>query len=362
VHRDGSRLGLSPFQSEIRRRLWWHLLTRDGRAGEDYGLQSTLDLIKTNDVRIPLNIDDKDLSPEMSELPPERRGWTAMTFDLINIELVRAMQELSTLAIATSTPGEDVRKTVVAQTKERIHEYLKSCNSVIPQQRMTIVYSSWLIRKLDFVTRLQWSLLQPRNNLRSEDFATEENLREALELLQLRFDDEDELLRPYAWMRTAYPQYHTTMYILWHLCVDPDGPSTDRAWCIVEKLFLTEHWHKMASGYGPKSAVLEALKLKALSLKRDSRNQANSVASTWTSSGEPAIHAARAHGDGAEDAVGDGGNLRDWAPTGCTFENTSDGLNDSSFDISVENDAWPDWTILAQGYEFEGPGTFPGHH
>lgn len=89
LHREGKRLGLTPFQSEIRRRLWWHLLSRDIRAGEDYGLESTSSLLLTSEVGLPANIDDRDISPDMQQPPEPKVGWTAMTFSLINIDLRR---------------------------------------------------------------------------------------------------------------------------------------------------------------------------------------------------------------------------------------------------------------------------------
>ncbi|KAK6367947.1 hypothetical protein LTS17_010100 [Exophiala oligosperma] len=347
IHRDGARLGLSPFESEIRRRLWWHLLSRDGRAGEDYGLQDTEHLLLSCDVPLPLNVDDADLYPDMKELPPERKGWTGMTFDLINIELVKAAQRLSALAASSySSPGvapsEDVRKSVLDQSRERIQERLRYCNPVIPQQRMTLFCASWLLRKVDFVTRQQWSLLQHHSSPRSEDFATEENLQEALELLQPRLEEGDELLKPYGWAKKAYPQYHVTMYVLWHLCIKPDGPSTGRAWRAVDTLFSTELWHETTSGYGPKSAVLEALKLKALSVR--SRTQHGNPSRT-KSSVDPSLN-----------PTGDVTSAPpDSNPTDGFFANTEE-FSGLGFDIGDEN--WPDWTTLAQGYQYDGPGSF----
>jgi hypothetical protein len=34
LHRDGITLGLSPFETEMRRRLWWHLVHLDFRAAD----------------------------------------------------------------------------------------------------------------------------------------------------------------------------------------------------------------------------------------------------------------------------------------------------------------------------------------
>ncbi len=46
----GKRLGLSPFQSEIRRRLWWHIISRDSRSGEEYGLELANSRLLDSDV------------------------------------------------------------------------------------------------------------------------------------------------------------------------------------------------------------------------------------------------------------------------------------------------------------------------
>jgi hypothetical protein len=128
LHRDGERLGLSQFQSEIRRRLWWHFLTQDGRAGEDYGLENTKGI---SDVTLPLNVDDADLYSGMKELPTAKRGWTPITFSLININLVRSKQKLASIATSSSPSSslsEDVvRAQIINEIRERIEERLEHC-------------------------------------------------------------------------------------------------------------------------------------------------------------------------------------------------------------------------------------------
>lgn len=42
VHRDGLCLGLSPFETELRRRVWWNLLILEGPSSEDLGCDPTL--------------------------------------------------------------------------------------------------------------------------------------------------------------------------------------------------------------------------------------------------------------------------------------------------------------------------------
>ena len=333
LHRDGKRLGLSPFQSEIRRRLWWHLLSRDGRAGEDYGLQNINSLLLVSDVSLPTNVDDTDLYPEMEWLPAAKEGWTTMTFSLINIDLAKSMQMLADVAASSSPsspPNEDVRAQVIKKTELHIEKWLAHCNPVIPHHRMTLLCSRFLLRKLDFVTRLQWSLLQRADP--HTDFATEKNLIEALEILKPRVYSEGGLLKQFAWARKAYPQYNVTMYVLWHLCVKPDGPSVEKAWETVETLFSSELWDESTVGFGSKSAVLVALRAKAVSVRdkiRKAKLSDRSSELAFGGSAEDEDSSAYHFGDG------DGDELD---------------LGDA--------DEWSDWATLVQGFEFDSPDAY----
>ena len=337
LHSDGEGLGLSPFSSEIRRRLWWHLLTRDGRAGEDYGLAIKIPQLTVSDVGLPLNIDDADLNPGLVTLPPAKSGWTPMTFSLINIDLVQTMQELS-VTIASSSrsspPSEAQRIRIIAKVSMKVDSRLQYCNPVIPQHRLTLLCSRFLLRKLDFISRQQFLCL--RNPGPREDFATEEILIEALEILEPRLDDEDELLMQFAWARKAYPQYHIAMYVLWHLCLRPEGPSVKRAWRAVEKFFAEEHWNGQSEDFGVNFKVLTALRVKALALRQQIVIPVSGVdlhISGDITGLEAGESPSRTHDD---DPI-------------CLLGNVGSG--DLGFDVG--GDDWPNWATLAQAFQLK---------
>lgn len=81
LHRDGANFGLSPFEVEMRRRLWWSIYLLDAQSSEFHaiGPQVTED---SYDTKLPLNIDDPDLSPDSTKAPEEHLGFTEMTFFL----------------------------------------------------------------------------------------------------------------------------------------------------------------------------------------------------------------------------------------------------------------------------------------
>ncbi|KAF7563455.1 hypothetical protein G7046_g699 [Stylonectria norvegica] len=264
LHRDGKRLGLSAFESEIRRRLWWSFLARDGRAAEDYGIQSTSNPALLSGVDLPLNLDDNDLYPEMTALPKPRAGWTRITLTLASIEIARAWGRISQLGwSSTEPPREEVRAEMVSQLNSRMNEMLQLCNPVIPQQMVTMEIARFIARKLDFVTRQQFRTInQPLN---PESFSTEDTLLDAVRLLEdARKIWSNELLRPVGCSMRSFPQYHIMLYILWHLCAQPPGPNTDHALATVEYHIESVRTLDTRAIHGPKWSVLMALKDKAV--------------------------------------------------------------------------------------------------
>lgn len=81
-HRDGEALGLSPFETEMRRRIWWCIVVQDASHAMAVGLSSSM-LPLSWDTREPLNLNDADLFPNSSEPLRTREGPTEMAFCLI---------------------------------------------------------------------------------------------------------------------------------------------------------------------------------------------------------------------------------------------------------------------------------------
>jgi Fungal specific transcription factor domain len=84
LHRDGSEVGHSPFESEIRRRLWWHLMMIDIRSSEDFA--SNPSPYTTNRVRVPANLNDEDMDPNSKIDYTSKIGLTEMSPSLIRFE------------------------------------------------------------------------------------------------------------------------------------------------------------------------------------------------------------------------------------------------------------------------------------
>ncbi len=338
LHRDPARFGLSPFESEVRRRLWWHIVTHDGRAAEDHGLAvNTFD--PTTDTRLPLAVDDNALDPAMTELPvPPVGRFTEMTMATLIYEASYAHQRLYRMSPTSgfSNPdavaGEAARKEIMANLKARVQSQLACYSTVVPVQRAVSLIVRALVAKVDFVSRQQYIYLSGSKDKSPEARVSEESLVDACQILEMNIEvQSDELMRNYRWTGEMYPQYHIMLYVLWHLGVKPLGANVKRAWRAVDSAFDLEDSRRrrqdVSSGFGAKWAVLDALREKALRI-RDSVDHSASVGGEGVAVEEMAIDAETFGWDRAfEDKLGMGweGGFLDW-------DGLVEGLHPNSYD------------------------------
>jgi hypothetical protein len=137
IHRDGTNFDLNPFETEMRRRLWWHISILDTRSSEDHGTDPTFSE-QFYDTKLPMNINDDDIYPDMKEPPKERVGCTEMTFCLMRFELSVVMRRLNFTAPGDDDP--DANKRTLEEKEKLIDQchrvleekYLQFCDMNIP--------------------------------------------------------------------------------------------------------------------------------------------------------------------------------------------------------------------------------------
>ncbi|KAJ5520101.1 hypothetical protein N7463_000554 [Penicillium fimorum] len=86
LHRDPSASGLPPFQAEMRRRLWWQIYILDINIAEEYGTAPRI-LESWFDTRLPSNVSDASLDPDMKDSPRNCSGKTEMMLSLTRSEI-----------------------------------------------------------------------------------------------------------------------------------------------------------------------------------------------------------------------------------------------------------------------------------
>jgi hypothetical protein len=89
LERDGSSLGLRPFETEMRRRVWWQLKALDYQIAELCGLSKFRDLDPGPDsTKWPTNVNDDHFHPGMASSPSASSSLTDMSFVALRYELV----------------------------------------------------------------------------------------------------------------------------------------------------------------------------------------------------------------------------------------------------------------------------------
>ncbi|TPX16339.1 uncharacterized protein E0L32_003988 [Thyridium curvatum] len=248
LQRDGTNFdNLTPFEIEMRRRLWWAICMIDLRSAEDQGTDLTI-LESTHDTRIPLNINDKDISPESKELPPERSGSTDTTFTVIRCEICQVGRRLHTATAAGSNeqcPEEalkslELRESVLRGVYERIeNQYFRdSSRETNPFFWIAANVARVIIAKLVLVLYQPFLFRGPGNEDLSSDvrdrlFAAATEIFECNHLL-----NNDPRTKQYRWIFQTYTQWHAVAYVMMEVAHREWSSSVERAWAALNAAFL----------------------------------------------------------------------------------------------------------------------------
>ncbi|RJE22003.1 Transcription factor [Aspergillus sclerotialis] len=93
LHCNTQGRGLSAFDTEIRRRIWWQTVLLDSRAVEMSGAGTPI-LSYAWNAKLPLNINESELSPEANSLPQEHDCATDMIFCLVRCEIAKFLRQI----------------------------------------------------------------------------------------------------------------------------------------------------------------------------------------------------------------------------------------------------------------------------
>ncbi|MCJ1382447.1 hypothetical protein MMC17_005560 [Xylographa soralifera] len=135
LHRDGDLLGLSPMVAEERRRTWWQMQQVEILIALVVGCVP-ISLNANWDTKMPANLEDSDISPNMRTLPADRPGLTSMSQVLYRY---RAGQYVRTTAQKgsawlTSANVSMMEKDALMEyiRKELVENFLQYCEPVNP--------------------------------------------------------------------------------------------------------------------------------------------------------------------------------------------------------------------------------------
>lgn len=246
LHRDGSTFGFSPFETEMRRRLWWVIVTGDYRASEFAGTKPSMDLIQS-DTKGMLNVEDEDLTPDMIEFPPERTGITTGVLQLMRCDLTQFLKSVGPdqpdnffwdkLTGTALTPEEKDRK--IDGLEDLVEsKYVRYCD---PSNHLHF-FASILARSALCKIRLfahnprQFAEKGEKVPQRSRDVIWKSGSK-MLEYGVLMHSSPN--MKKFTWhLGTAY-LWDTLLYVLIETRHRRKGPEVDKIWKSIESIFAS---------------------------------------------------------------------------------------------------------------------------
>ena len=250
LHRDGYFLRLPPFETEIRRRIWWQLKMLDGDSAELSG--SDKFGISDSDPRnpkLPSNINDDELYPGLSSPPATTDRATDMVFCALRFELrsywtsntVKQRQQGKDNCLWDSCGSSAVMKErdEAIDESERILEtkYVRYCDPSQPIQLMATL----IARAAVSATRLLAH--HPRKWVSEEQIPESERQYvwklSIKGLKQYNMIHSSRELERFSWHAAFYFRWQTLIYILDTLRVNPLMQEAVQVWHLIDEVYET---------------------------------------------------------------------------------------------------------------------------
>ncbi|KAI1176975.1 fungal-specific transcription factor domain-containing protein [Nemania sp. FL0916] len=247
-HRDGTVFNLPPFETEMRRRIWQHICLLDHRSTEYHGYEPTVTDESVFDTRWPVNVNDCDLSIDMTEPPTDSDGATDMIIVHVRCHALRIGQDVSRISRSSFS----TRLRLVDEHDKWVAKYAERCDPAQPLHclAMQICYlAAARIRAMVYFTELMTqkrkleidasrgdgsggsSVESPPKfepdikTLREHLFTNSINTLKSTCKIML-----DPRLDRWAWHSNIYVQWHTIAFVLSEICIRPPSPQCDKAW------------------------------------------------------------------------------------------------------------------------------------
>ena len=244
LHRDGTLLRLSPFETEMRRRLWWHIVHVDWRTSDFSGTKPSMDLF-LSDTKKPLNIEDDDIDPDMTDPPADRTGITTAALCLLRCDLMDFLRKMTppfsndvgwdSLASGSITLAE--KENMISQMEDLFErKYLRYYDPSTPLHCFLslIARSSVCKMKIFAHNPRQFANCGAKVPQKSRDIILA-NSTKLLEYASLAHSNP--LLRRFAWQINSGYLWDTIHYVLVEIRHRKTGPEVDHAWQLVSTVF-----------------------------------------------------------------------------------------------------------------------------
>ena len=255
LHRNDQTAGLTPFEIEMRRRIWFQIVLLDIMAAQVAGTSSSLSLMLQPTTE-PLNINDCDLHPDMPQLPEPAEGATEMLFCRLRLKIFGWFHQLHSERATNSTTTEGVwppnmasgiwppdmandierKERMIAKIEQQVElDLLRYCDPLDP-----VHYLTTFVARL-IVTKMKFAALHPRHQ--AEGSEVSQDLKDQLFRLALRVIQYDnaahgeKMMQRFLWHSHAHFQWSCFIHVLDELKKRTLGAEAETAWEEVDKVY-----------------------------------------------------------------------------------------------------------------------------
>jgi Fungal specific transcription factor domain len=231
LHKDGQSDLISPFEAELRRRLWWQILLLDSRAAQLSGFSINPQTQAYFECQRPLNINDCNLWPEMTKLPLDVGSHsTEMVFCLVTYEATLFLASPRSTEPGDETPIDDFRQ--LLQSK-----YLSFCDEAVPLHLLAKYLSQSLIAQISIK-----SLRACNHNNKSQLSTSDRDALFTWNIEVIEYTNKiysTKSLRRYMWFIHGLFPIESFVHVLMELQHRVQGGLVDRGWNAIDNVYNT---------------------------------------------------------------------------------------------------------------------------
>ncbi|EGR48369.1 uncharacterized protein TRIREDRAFT_62297 [Trichoderma reesei QM6a] len=236
IHRDGTHFGLSPYETEQRRRLWWAILTLDFRSSEEMGT----DLVVSEgdfDTQLPTSINDTDITPTGTQYPVAREGKSDTTISLVRFEVCAMSRRLSEAANSKNSSAKGESEGIAEKEQLLLEFYKRIEDKFLSHLDEDVDALYWVAAMISRIIMAKMCLIiyqpmlfpgtgsEPTAEIRDRIYIASIEIVEYNHKLNL-----DPRGKQYRWLFRTYTNWPAIAYILVETCRRPWSALVQRGW------------------------------------------------------------------------------------------------------------------------------------
>ncbi|MCJ1473341.1 hypothetical protein MMC13_001992 [Lambiella insularis] len=232
---------MTPFEIEMRRRLWWQVCLVDSRS-EDVQVSQFKLSEEMFDNKMPAQTDDANHDPAMSDPPAITDRWSDMTVFLIRCEVWKLSHRLRSITATNQSLSSDIdeRLRLFQQSQARIDDiYLKHFDPDQPLHSFVATTVRLFLTKVDLILHSNQHATRTKGAQLADPSQSDKLFMWSLSIIEYtRLIQNEPSWSGWRWqIQDRQPPWHALRVVLSELCTRRWGPICERAWLSAKQCF-----------------------------------------------------------------------------------------------------------------------------